>query len=152
LADARKVERERVASGPSSTSSSARCGCACEDAARHQHGRVLYAPRIQQEDGVVSIREQSPEGLREAVEAVALIEITRVDFRDVSVALGVLAYACVRIGQSQRPFFEDASKRADPQVAEMLRELARQSFAGRKLSDWSRVCAFTSIRELNQDL
>ena len=82
-----------------------------------------------------AIRAKSPEGLREAVEAVALIEIARVDFRDVSIALGVLAYAYARIGRSPRPFFEDASKRADPQVAEMLREQAQQSLAGKKLSD-----------------
>jgi len=86
---------------------------------------------------LLSVREKSPEGLREAVEAVALVEISRVDFRDVSVALGVLAYACTRIGQSPRLMFEDASKRADPQVAEILRGQARQSFAGRKLSDLS---------------
>ena len=86
---------------------------------------------------LVAIRANSPEGLREAVEAVALIEIARVDFRDVCVALGVLAYAYARIGQSHRPFFEDASKRADPQVAEMLRKQARQSLAGKKLSDLS---------------
>jgi hypothetical protein len=84
-----------------------------------------------------AIRANSPEGLREAVEAVALIEIARVDFRDVSVALGVLAYAYARIGHSPRPFFEDASKRADPKVAEMLRKQAQQSLAGKKLSDLS---------------
>jgi hypothetical protein len=86
---------------------------------------------------LLSIREKSPEGLREAVEAVALIEIARVDFRDISVALGVLAYACTRIGENPRPLFEDASKRAAPQVAEMLRAFSRQSFAGKKLSDLS---------------
>lgn len=86
---------------------------------------------------LLSVREKSPDGLREAVEAVALIEMARVDFRDVSVALGVLAYACTRIGQSPRPLFEDASRRADPQVAEMLLEHARQSFAERRLSDLS---------------
>lgn len=84
-----------------------------------------------------AIRANSPEGLREAVEAVALIEIARVDFRDISIAVGVLAYAYARVGQNPRPFFEDASKRADPQVAEMLREQARQSLAGKKLSDLS---------------
>jgi hypothetical protein len=110
------------------------------------HGRMRHAISMDEfytllafsrRMALFSIREKSPEGLKEAVEAVALIEIDRVDFRDVSVALGVLAYACARIGQSPRPFFEDASKRADPQVAEMLREQARQSSAGRKLSDLS---------------
>lgn len=84
-----------------------------------------------------SIRQSSPDGLKEAVEAVALIEIARVDFRDVAVALGVLAYACARIGRSPRPFFEDASQRADPQVAKILRQQARQSFVGKKLGDLS---------------
>jgi hypothetical protein len=86
---------------------------------------------------LLAVRAKSPEGLREAVEAVALIEIARVDFRDVMVALGVLAYACNRIGQSHRSFFEDASKRADPQVAQLLRERGRQSLARKKLSDLS---------------
>lgn len=110
------------------------------------HGRMRHAISMDEfytllafsrRMALFSIREKSPEGLKEAVEAVALIEIARVDFRDVSVALGVLAYACARIGLSPRPFFEAASKRADPQVAEMLREQARQSFAGRRLSDLS---------------
>lgn len=86
---------------------------------------------------LLSIREKSTEGLREAVEAVALVEIARVDHRDVTVALGVLAYAYARIGESPHHWFEDASKRADPQVAGMLRELARRSFREKKLSDLS---------------
>jgi hypothetical protein len=172
LADARKAERERVASGPSSPSPMPKdtyptdegvlaslnpkplpldielkelCRrAAALDADAHArmrhaismdefHTLLAFSRRM----ALFSIRERSQEGLREAVEAVALIEITRVDFRDVSLALGVLAYACTRIGQSPRPFFEDASRRADPQVAEMLRDQARQSFAGRKLSDLS---------------
>ena len=172
LADARKAERARVASGPNSSSPmpkdtyptdegilawlkpkqlpldidlkelSRRAAALDADA----HARMRHAISMDEfytllafsrRMALFSIREKSPEGLREAVEAVALIEIARVDFRDVSVALGVLAYACARIGQSPRPFFEDASKRADPQVAEILLEQARQSLAGRKLSDLS---------------
>lgn len=172
LADARRAEDARVASGPSSPSPMPKDTYStdegllarlnpkplpldlelrdlCRRAATldaDAHARMRHAISMDEfytllefsrRMALFSIREKSPEGLKEAVEAVALIEIARVDFRDVSVALGVLAYACTRIGQSPRTFFEDASKRADPQVAEMLRELARRSFAGKKLSDLS---------------
>jgi hypothetical protein len=172
LADARKVERERVASEPSLPSPMPKdtypadegvlaslnpkplpldielkdlCRrAAMLDADTHERMRhaismdefytlLAFSRRM----ALFSIRGKSPEGLKEAVEAVALIEIARVDFRDVSVALGVLAYACTRIGQSPLPLFEDASKRADSQVAEMLRQQARQSFVGKKLGDLS---------------
>src|SRR5688500_2093297 len=124
LADARKAERARVASGPNSSSPmpkdtyptdegilawlkpkqlpldidlkelSRRAAALDADA----HARMRHAISMDEfytllafsrRMALFSIREKSPEGLREAVEAVALIEIARVDFRDVSVALGV---------------------------------------------------------------
>lgn len=172
LADARKVERERVASGPSSPSPMPKDTYPTDEGVlaslnptpvpldielkelcrrataldAESHARMRHAINMDEfytllafsrRMALFSIREKSSEGLKEAVEAVALIEPSRVDSRDISVALGVLAYACTRIGHSPRPMFEDASKRAHPQVAQMLCEQARQSFAGRKLSDLS---------------
>ena len=84
-----------------------------------------------------AIRANSSEGLREGVEALALIELERIDYRDIFVALGVLGYACVRVGQDPRQLFEDASNRADQQIGEILRQYAQKSFVGKKLSELS---------------
>lgn len=172
LADARRAERARIASGPNSPSPmpkdtypteegilaalnpkplplDSELKDLCRRAAKldaDSHARMRRTISMEEfytllafsrRMALFSVREKSSEGLREGVEAVALIELARVDYRDVSVALGVLAYACTRTGQVPRPLFEDASKKADPPVAEMLREYAQQPVAGKKLSDLS---------------
>lgn len=70
---------------------------------------------------VFGLRERSAARLADGLTALALIEMERVDFRDLHMSFGMLKYSAERIGADHKKLLRDAADLAEPGTAELLR-------------------------------
>jgi hypothetical protein len=90
-----------------------------------------------------AMRERSVERLRDGLSAIALIELARVDHRDVPAALALLCHAALRIGQDARDLLGDASAIAEPDIARLMSDFANRSF------DEQQLCEISGLKEID---
>jgi hypothetical protein len=114
------------------------------DAASHAHVRrsismdefytlLTFSRRM----ALFAIREQSVDAVRDGLSAIALIELARVDYRDVPAALALLCHGANRIGQGANEMLREASVRAEPDVARLMLDFANRRFDEKELRDIS---------------
>jgi hypothetical protein len=70
---------------------------------------------------VFALRERSAARLADGLNALALIERERVDFRDLYTSVGMLHYSAEQIGANHQKLFRDAAALAEPGTAEIIR-------------------------------
>lgn len=71
---------------------------------------------------VFGMRERRAEWLAAGVTAVAMLEMKRIDFRDLNGHLCRLYHAAARVGADQSKLFGDAARLAEPEIAEFIRK------------------------------
>jgi hypothetical protein len=71
-----------------------------------------------------ALRTSAPEDVQLAFDALAVIELDRIDWRDMAVASSLVSYAARRLGVASETVLSEAVRRADPAVAELLRGAA----------------------------
>jgi len=69
---------------------------------------------------VFGIRERSASWLVDGLTALSMIELERVDFRDVFVSVSLLHHSAVRIGQNADQLLGDAAALSEPKVSELI--------------------------------
>ena len=79
---------------------------------------------------VFGMRERSVDWIRDSLRAIAMIELERVDYRDVTWALSIVAYAADRIGQDVGAMFSDSAALAEPRLAAFIRQHRRHDARG----------------------
>jgi len=89
-----------------------------------------------------AVRERSVDRVRDGLNAIALIELARIDYRDVPMAVALLRHAAQRIGADVRALLDGASAIAEPEIAGFLAEFAR-----RRLNE-QELCEFSGLREV----
>jgi hypothetical protein len=75
---------------------------------------------------VVTLREGNPAAARAGLDGLSLIELERVDWRDVTVAAALLSYAIGRSGADAPAAFRSAAVIASPPVAQILTRFASE--------------------------
>jgi hypothetical protein len=73
---------------------------------------------------VLTLREGHAAAARAGLNGLSLIDLQRVDWRDVTVAAALLSYAVGRTGSDARPLFRAAASAAGPQMAPILSRFA----------------------------
>ena len=89
-----------------------------------------------------ALRERSVGRLRDGLNAIALIELARIDYRDVPTAVALLRHAAQRIGADIGALLKDTSAISEPEIARFLSE-----FAQRRLDEQA-LCDITGLREV----
>lgn len=69
---------------------------------------------------VFGLRERSAERIVDGLTAVAMVEVKRVDFRDLLVSLSLLHHCALRVGASPSKLFRDAAALAEPGTAQHM--------------------------------
>jgi hypothetical protein len=93
-----------------------------------QYTLIQFAKR----SSVLALSEQSGERCTDGINALALIDETRIDSRDASWAAGLLSYAVSATKIDRRTAFERAVVLATPGMAQILRAASKSD----RLSDW----------------
>lgn len=84
-----------------------------------------------------ALRERSVDRVRDGLNAIALIELARIDYRDVPTAVALLRHAAQRIGADVGVLFDEASAIAEPEIARFLAEFSQRRLDERELCDIS---------------
>ena len=71
---------------------------------------------------VFGIRERNAAWLVDGLTALSMIELDRVDFRDVIVSVSLLHHSAVRIGQNANQLLSDAAALSEPKVSELIKD------------------------------
>ena len=71
---------------------------------------------------VFGIREGNAAWLVDGLTALSMIELDRVDFRDVIVSVSLLHHSAVRIGQNANQLLSDAAALSEPKVSELIKD------------------------------
>jgi hypothetical protein len=74
-----------------------------------------------------AIRERTATWVTDGLTAVAMIEVERVDFRDIYVTVSLLHHAAGRVGADPNHLLLDAARRSEPGVASLIEEFVRRT-------------------------
>ena len=74
---------------------------------------------------VFGIRERNAAWLVDGLTALSMIELDRVDFRDVIVSVSLLHHSAVRIGQNANQLLSDAAALSEPKVSELIKDFIK---------------------------
>lgn len=98
----------------------------------HFYTLLAFAHRA----AVFALREQSAAWVIDGLTAVTMIDVKRIDYRDVLVALGLLYHAATRVGLDGDQLFRDVGSLAEPGTARLVRGLARRTSGDKRLGAW----------------
>ncbi len=73
-----------------------------------------------QRAAVFAMREKNVEWVNNGLTAMAMIEAERMDYRDVSMPVGLLYHSAGKVGANADQLFRDAAKLSEPTVAKLL--------------------------------
>ena len=79
---------------------------------------IIFSQRA----AVFGIRERNAAWLVDGLTAISMIELDRVDFRDVLVSVSLLHHSAVRIGQNANRLLSDASALSEPEVSGLIND------------------------------
>ena len=89
-----------------------------------------------------ALRERSVGRLRDGLNAIALIDLARIDYRDVPMVVALLRHAAQRIGADVGALLSDTSAMSEPEIARFLSEFAKRRLGEKELRDmtgWQEV-------------
>lgn len=92
---------------------------------------IAFAKR----SAVLAMRDRNPATVTDGLVAIAMIEIERVDYRDILMSLGILHHAAGRSGGDAVKMFTDAAALAEPKLAEYLLEFTNRAPEDQGLRD-----------------
>jgi hypothetical protein len=100
------------------------------------HTLLQFANRA----AVFGLRERNAARVSDGLNAVAMVEQERIDYRDILWALATLHHAAARVGASPEKLFGDAAALAEPGTAELIRDFLKRSAEEKDLrASWGRV-------------
>ena len=74
---------------------------------------------------VFGIRERNAAWLVDGLTALSMIELDRVDFRDIIVSVSLLHHSAVRIGQNANQLLSDAAALSEPAVSRLIKDFIK---------------------------
>ncbi|HEV7891621.1 MAG TPA: hypothetical protein VGP08_13340 [Pyrinomonadaceae bacterium] len=96
----------------------------------------LYAlARFGEREAVFGLRERSAERIVDGLTAIAMVEVKRVDFRDVLMSLSLLHHCALRVGASPDKLFRDAAALAEPGTAQLMLDFLKRPSKDKNLRD-----------------
>jgi hypothetical protein len=96
----------------------------------------LYAlARFGEREAVFGLRERSAERIADGLTAIAMVEVERVDFRDVLMSLSLLHHCALRVGASPDKLFRDAAALAEPGTAQLMLDFLKRPSKDKNLRD-----------------
>jgi hypothetical protein len=89
---------------------------------------------------VFGLRERSVERIADGLTAIAMVEVERVDFRDVLMTLALLHHCALRVGAGPAKLFRDAAALAEPGTARLMLDFLKSAPKNKSLRDaWGLV-------------
>lgn len=89
-----------------------------------------------QRSAVFAMRDRRVERVRDGLTAIAIIELSRIDFRDALVALALLYHAAVTIGEQPNELLQKAATLAESKMSELIVGFLARSDDQRELHQW----------------